>query len=87
MAATKLLYKLGMRVRLLDRSLGCTPADFAEWAEFAGAGIIYSEHSPSQLRNAKLIVPNLSMAAAVISKFLPGGAPSEIMVETELAWR
>ena len=86
-AAAKLLHKLGARVRLLDRSLDRIPADFAEWAESAGVEIVCGEHSPSQFRDAKLVVPSPGVAAAVISKFLPDGTPPEIMAETELAWR
>ena len=86
-AAAKLLHKLGARVRLLDRSLDRIPADFAEWAESAGVEIVCGEHSPSQFRDAKLVVPSPGVAAAVISKFLPDGNPPEIMAETELAWR
>ena len=56
-AAAKLLHKLGARVRLLDRSLDRIPADFAEWAESAGVEIVCGEHSPSQFRDAKLVVP------------------------------
>ena len=62
-------------------------ADFAEWAESAGVEIVCGEHSPSQFRDAKLVVPSPGVAAAVISKFLPDGNPPEIMAETELAWR
>ncbi len=86
-AAAKLLHKLGARVRLLDRSLDRIPADFAEWAESAGVEIVCGEHSPSQFRDAKLVVPSPGVAAAVISKFLPDDNPPEIMAETELAWR
>ena len=86
-SAAKLLHKLGARVRLLDRSLDRIPADFAEWAESAGVEIVCGEHSPSQFRDAKLVVPSPGVAAAVISKFLPDDNPPEIMAETELAWR
>ena len=86
-SAAKLLHKLGARVRLLERSLDRIPADFAEWAESAGVEIVCGEHSPSQFRDAKLVVPSPGVAAAVISKFLPDDNPPEIMAETELAWR
>ena len=49
--------------------------------------IVCGEHSPSQFRDAKLVVPSPGVAAAVISNFLPDGTPPEIMAETELAWR
>ena len=86
-AAAKLLHKLGARVRLLDRSVGRVPAEFAEWAESAGVEIVCGEHTPGQFRDAKLVVPSPGVAAAVISKFLPDDNPPEIMAETELAWR
>ena len=86
-SAAKLLHKLGARVRLLDRSLDRIRLILPEWAESAGVEIVCGEHSPSQFRDAKLVVPSPGVAAAVISKFLPDDNPPEIMAETELAWR
>ena len=86
-AATRLLHRLGARVRLLDRSAGRIPADFAAWAAEAGVEIVCGEHSPEQFIGAALVVPSPGVAAAVIRRFLPEKNPPEIMAETELAWR
>ena len=86
-AAARLLHRLGARVRLLDRSAGRIPADFAAWAAEAGVEIVCGEHSPEQFIGAALVVPSPGVAAAVIRRFLPEKNPPEIMAETELAWR
>ncbi len=85
--AARLLHRLGARVRLLDRSAGRIPADFAAWAAEAGVEIVCGEHSPEQFIGAALVVPSPGVAAAVIRRFLPEKNPPEIMAETELAWR
>ena len=86
-AAARLLHRLGAQVRLLDRSEGHIPVDFAAWASEKGVEIVCGEHTPEQFAGASLVVPSPGVPAAVIRRFLPERNAPEIMAETELAWR
>lgn len=87
MAAARLLRRLGVRVRLLERNATNIPADFMAWAHKAGVEIDSGEHHASQFQDASFVVPSPGVAASVIRSFLGGDEPPDIIAETELAWR
>lgn len=87
MAATRLLHRLGIRVRLLERDAANIPADFMTWAYKVGVEIDFGEHHASQFQDASFVVPSPGVAASVIRSFLRTNDPPSIIAETELAWQ
>lgn len=91
MAASRLLYRMGARVRLLERSPEGVCADFLRWAAGAGVEIAFGEHVPAQFAGARAVVPSPGMAVSTLRPLLPHGGQGpdapEILAEMELAWR
>ena len=87
LAAVRLLHRLGVRVRLVDRRVEAISPEFAVWAGEAGVDILCGEHNAAQFAGAGLVVPSPGVAAAVIRPYLPAVNPPQIMAETELAFR
>lgn len=87
LAAVRLLHRLGVNVRLVDRQMEAIRPEFAVWAGEAGVEIVTGEHCPAQFAGAGLVVPSPGVAASVIRAHLPAANPPEIMAETELAFR
>ena len=84
LAAAKLLTKLGLRVRLLEKK---ERPDLALTAAEHGWEIQFGEHHAAQFEGASVIVPSPGLALARILTFIPAGMEAMVMGEMELAYR
>ena len=84
-AATRLLYALGARVRLVDRD--SVSADLHTELDALGTEIICGPHGPEQFAGASLVVTSPGVPLSVLEPFVreAGGAP--LIAEMELALR
>ena len=84
LAAAKLLTKLGLRVRLLEKK---ERPDLALTAAEHGWEIQFGEHHAAQFEGASVIVPSPGLALARLLTFIPAGMEAMVMGEMELAYR
>ena len=84
LAAAKLLTKLGLRVRLLEKK---ERPDLALTAAEHGWEIQFGEHHAAQFEGASVIVPSPGLALARLLTFIPAGMEAKVMGEMELAYR
>ena len=84
LAAARLLKKMGLAVRLLEKT---ERGELTRLATDEGWEIQFGEHHPKQFEGAAVIVPSPGLALAKLLAFIPDGAEKLVMGETELAYR
>lgn len=86
-AAARLLRRLGVTVRLLERNAEKLPGGFTAWAASEGVEILGGEHRREYFLDADILIPSPGAAVSMLRPLLTPGEEPEIMAETELAWR
>ena len=84
LAAAKLLTRLGLSVRLLEKK---ERSDLAQTAKEHGWEIQFGEHHAAQFEGASVIVPSPGLALSKLLTFIPAGMEALVMGEMELAYR
>ncbi len=93
LAATRLLRRLGARVRLLDRKTDALTGPQQAELRAAGVDVRLGGHTPEQFADAAYVIPSPGLPVAALAPLVAAGgggggrkAP-EILAEMELAWR
>lgn len=92
LAATRLLCRLGARVRLLDKKTDALTPDQVAELRADGVDVQLGGHTPAQFAGATYVIPSPGLPVAAIEPLLAenggaGGKAPEILAEMELAWR
>ena len=89
MAALKLLCRLGVRTRLLEREEKALSAEVRTVAAQCKAEIVCGEHAPQHFAGLDFLVLSPGIPVAKITPLLPDSPAErpEVLAEMELAWR
>ncbi|MFV0423351.1 UDP-N-acetylmuramoyl-L-alanine--D-glutamate ligase [Oleidesulfovibrio sp.] len=86
-AAARLLYLLGARVRVLDSNEAKVSESFRTLADECGFDCRYGAHSAEQFAGAEILVPSPGVPVASLLPYLDADNLPEIMAEVDLAFR
>ncbi len=86
-AAARLLYRLGARVRLLEKNPEAVSDALRQDAKNLGYEILTGPHDPAYFSNARLVVPSPGVPMRVLSPLLKAAGNPPLLAELELASR